>query len=345
MSFKLSPKTKKLMFVGGVATFFLAITSFSISLLSLSTNYEIFVADLDEKLVSPSPIPTGTAVPSTTPTPTFTPRPSPSPTPKGTPVPSTTPTPTFTPRPSPKASLSPTPTSIPSSSPIATSTSTPESSPTVKEKNKLEVSYPKEMDLEGTATVKLSIIRTSEEISVARVETEGRIFETTLPNVPKPTGTPGVPLKDAFGPDYEAKAKAKLVASTADVRGDDEFQSLEPQEVRWQWYITPKQDKDESFFITMLVEWKHKNSDRKIERRIRTEDLTIEVNNSILDFGKFDPTTLIIGLIGSGLSFPWLYERYKEWRDKRNQKPRQPVGFVAPSSDSQAASLKKKNLE
>lgn len=232
-----------------------------------------------------------------------------------------------------------------------------------KEIECIEIDYPAEIEMDSSKTIRLSLLRMSVERLVSR-------YKDRKPEIKKahdvPEGTFTVPfedenkmirigpllqselsfpLKDAYGQEYKAEAKAALITTAFDSKSDippEEAQSLEPAEVTWQWAITPKQVNTQSLFITILLEWKNKNDGELIQRRIRTDNFDIRAYKPFLTTGQVNLAAILVGLIGSGLSFPWLYDRYKE---RKNRRPPHNIGYVRPREGGEASQSNLPNVK
>jgi hypothetical protein len=226
----------------------------------------------------------------------------------------------------------------------------------------LEVNYPSEIEMDGSKTIKLSILRMTTERLVSRYKDKNpEVKEVHTESDDMFTGpfehegmmirinplTPlelTSPLKDAFGQEYKAVANAELITTAFDSKSDippGEGQSLELPEVTWKWVVSPKQPNTQSLFITILLEWKNKNNGDLKQHRIRTDNFNIEVYKPFLTTGQVNIAALLVGLIGSGLSFPWLYDRYKE---RKNRRPLRVIGYVQSQEHNEATRSKQSNV-
>jgi hypothetical protein len=265
------------------------------------------------------PTPTNTPVP----TPTYIPTPTPTETPTPTPTETPTPTPTETPVPTPTETLTPvkptqTPTTIPVPPPPPTSP-IPTPLPTAA----VEVQWPKKMEIDHSDSVRVSLVRITEQTFVATVERPGH----TVVAVPlSPIGTPSVPIEKVFGPEYKGFATAYLAGAAFDVEPlGTAYQPLDQPQVIWEWNIVPKKTDQQLINVSIEIQWKPLGSDGEIiQRRIWSSRLDIFVEKPLIATGQLNLFALISAFIGSGLSVPWLYKsigdiRENQRKDKENK--------------------------
>jgi hypothetical protein len=195
------------------------------------------------------------------------------------------------------------------------STSVPEPEPPLV----IEAEWPKRLEVGQSDTIRISLIRVSEKTYVPTLEVAGHTAMAIV-STPINIGTPGVSAAAAMGPDYEAFAIAKLSAAAFNVDpASSESQRLDQPRIDWTWSILSDQANPQVITVTIYVQWKAKDgSDVPIERLLwrSSPPLEIEVYRPLVTTEQLSVSTLLSGLIGSGLSVPFLYGIVKE-RDKK----------------------------
>lgn len=196
----------------------------------------------------------------------------------------------------------------------------------------IEAEWPEEMKVGQSDWIRISFIRTTGQIYIATVESTKH---TAILATSKPIGgTPAVSIEESFGPEYEACAIANLEGEAFDI-GEltTGCQSLEQPEITWEWNIKPKNDEVVGLQIInarIEAQWKPTgNSDTIIQRQIWRSRFEIEVNRSLVNWVN----SLFIGLVGSVFSAPWLYDKYKEWREKQEKAKASKPKIYLPSDD------------
>ena len=232
-------------------------------------------------------------------------------------IPPTAAPPTVTPEPTqpplPSRTPSPMPTNTPTLQPILSPTPTP--LPTLM----VEAEWPERMEIDRSDYIRVSLVRTTEGEYVPTVEVIGH---TAVAATPVPVGTPEAPIERAFGPEYKASVAADLAGAAFDKDPlAPEYQSLEqPGGITWKWNIVPRNPGPQVVNVCIRVRWEPTKGDGEmIEREIWDEELRIVVEKHWIKTDQLSILSLASGLLGSGLSMPWLYERIKETREKRRK--------------------------
>jgi hypothetical protein len=173
----------------------------------------------------------------------------------------------------------------------------------------VEAEMPKRMEIGRSDSIRVSLVWAAGETFVPTIEIQGHMAITaTL----VPVGTPGVPLRSAFGPQYEIFAIAYLGATAFDVKPvAPEEQPLEQPKVTWEWNIIPKSDGPQLVNLSIEILWKPKGDGPVIQRQIWRRHFQILVKKPWITTGQISFLTLLTGFLGSGLSIPWIYERIK----------------------------------
>ena len=184
----------------------------------------------------------------------------------------------------------------------------------------VEAEWPVRIETERSSTIRVSLIRGTEGL-VPTVEIQGN---TAPLSTPIPLGTVEAELRNAFGNEYEADAIARLEGTSFDIQlASPEVQSLEEPRVSWLWNIRSDDPGPQSIDGYIEIEWKPVDGvGRSEKRQIWSFHLDIEVVQPGLFRGQVNVLSLVSGVIGSGLSIPWLYEVYNKRRTRRRRKGR-----------------------
>jgi hypothetical protein len=186
----------------------------------------------------------------------------------------------------------------------------------------IEAEWPKRLEVGRSDTIRISLIRVSDKTYVPTIEVAGHTASvSTAINI----GTPGVSAPAAMGTEYEAFAIAYLAAPAFKVSlASSESQPLDQPRLDWTWSILSDQANPQVITVTIEVQWKAKDgSNVPIQRMLwrSSPPLDVDVYRPLVTIGQLSVFTLLSGLIGSGLSMPFLYGIVKE-RDKKT--PPQP---------------------
>lgn len=229
------------------------------------------------------------------------------------------------PTPSPTTPLAPsssTPTTTPSPTVTRTSlpapTEAPQPSPTPGPMVGVEAEWPQKMQLDRSDSIRIALVNQSGKL-VPTVEVPGH---TAVADTPFPFGTPGVPVGGAFGPDYDAFVIARLAGTAFDIQAAtlEQYQWFEQSRVTWEWNVIPKIPGAQVINANIEIQWKRRDTGQTIDQPIWRSRLEIAVEKPWLTTGQISLFTMISGVLGSGLSVPWIYERIQDWRKGRGKK-------------------------
>ena len=191
---------------------------------------------------------------------------------------------------------------------------TPPPAPTVA----VEAEWPPRMEVDRSDSIRISLVNQSGKL-VPTVEVPGH---TAVADTPFPFSTPGVPIGDAYGAEYDAVVVARLAGTAFDIERAtaEEYAWVEQSRVTWEWNIIPKIPGEQIVNATIEVRWKRRDTGQVIEQAIWRSRLEIVVEKPWLTTGQISLFTVISGVVGSGLSIPWIYERLQGWRKDRGKK-------------------------
>ncbi len=182
----------------------------------------------------------------------------------------------------------------------------------------LEAEWPTRMEVNQSDSIRVTLRKTGPTYRAAPEVGGNQVVMAT----PLPVGTPGAPLERAFGAGYDATAQAKLAAIAFDMRAlEDEEQGLEPSAVTWEWNVIPRNAGEQVVNVSVEVHWKPKGGGAVVQRQVWRTRLDTEVAQPLVATGQISLLSIVAGFAGSGLSVPWLYERYKERRPRPAPSP------------------------
>lgn len=232
-------------------------------------------------------------------------------------VSSLTPNPTSLPTLTPPApTKTPSPTAPPA--PLPTATEMPRPTPSPVPTLAVEAEWPSRMGLDRSDSIRISLVNQSGKL-IPTVEVPGH---TAVADTPFPFSTPGVPIGDAYGAEYDAFVIARLAGTAFDIElaTAEEYQWVGQSRVTWEWNIIPKIPGEQIMNATIEVKWKRRDTGQTIEQPIWRSRLEVVVEKPWLTVGQISLFTVISGVLGSGLSIPWVYERVQDWRKGRGKK-------------------------
>jgi len=205
---------------------------------------------------------------------------------------------------------------LPPTSPVTPGPAPTVSSPTYV----VEAEWPVRIDTRRSSTIRVSLLRTADGL-VPTVEIQGN---TAALATPIPVGTLDAALRDAFGDEYEAYATARLQGTSFDIQlASPEVQSLAEPQVSWVWNVGSEDPGPQSIDGYIEVEWRPREGGGRSEKRqIWSFHLEIEVLQPLFIRGQVNVLSLVSGVIGSGLSLPWLYEVYNRRRTEQRRRGR-----------------------
>lgn len=174
------------------------------------------------------------------------------------------------------------------------------------------------MEIDRSDSIRVSLVRTTDQVFVPTIEIAGH---TVIAATPIPVGTPEASIERAFGPEYEAFATANLAATAFEAKlATAEEQPLGQPRITWEWNITPKKPGQQIVNVSIKVQWKSiGNEGETKERQIWRSRLDILVEKPLITTGQLNALSLVSVFFGSVLSVPWLCERIKERKDKRQK--------------------------
>jgi hypothetical protein len=118
-------------------------------------------------------------------------------------------------------------------------------------------------------------------------------------------------------------AKASVSGSAFTISANNPFEQviIGQKEVTWIWSITPNKPGAQIINYSLQFDGYHLES-----AGIYNGEINIQVENKIFSPGEVNLANLITGILGAGISVPWLYEKYKEFKEKKRieneQKPK-----------------------
>jgi outer membrane biosynthesis protein TonB len=249
----------------------------------------------------------------------------PTPTPRSANTPAPTPTPTIAvpspPEPDDTSTPPPTeggvtPVEVPTEQEMLTETAVPQETQTGADQQEpvrsvIEVEWPMQMEVNRSDSVRIMLIRISEEVYVPTVEVAGNTVEAATPI---PLGTPGAPIEEAFGRSYHAFATASLIGTTFDIeRASPGRRSLEQDRIVWEWNLMPTTKGPQTLNANIIIEWEPDDGGSTIERQIWRARLDTTVRKPLLPTRNVGLLTTIGGVLGSGFTIPWIFDRLQDF--------------------------------
>jgi hypothetical protein len=142
-----------------------------------------------------------------------------------------------------------------------------------------------------------------------------------------PVGTPQMPIRRAFGPNYEVFAVAQLSASAFDVSPLEQGkQSLDQEEVDFTWTVTPKYSGEQVLNVAVTGVWVPRNGGEPIERPLASHLFHLKVIDPpsppppFFSLGQVTVGEILILIVGSLLNVPWIVESIGKRRREKEQK-------------------------
>jgi len=130
-------------------------------------------------------------------------------------------------------------------------------------------------------------------------------------------------LPEAFGKDYRARARAVLDVTEFNRKPESqEYRELKDRRLDWRWSVSSNSPGSQLLLLAIDVEWTPTSgTGAAITERVWTANLQIEVTKPFISLGQLQIGTIFGGVIGSGLSVPFLYGFLKERRKKQEPPP------------------------
>ncbi|NWJ96392.1 MAG: hypothetical protein HXX20_11475 [Chloroflexi bacterium] len=150
----------------------------------------------------------------------------------------------------------------------------------------VEAQWPTSMSSGSTSRVKVSFIRTSDQVYTPIIEITGQTAAVATPMTVG--GTPGVPMNVAF-PEEEGFLTANLSSLAFEIQRSTPITtySLDQPVIVWQWDIMPKKDQTgkQTLSIDITAVWKSKEMPNAVirERQVWAYPLEIEVYQFFLN--------------------------------------------------------------
>jgi hypothetical protein len=209
-------------------------------------------------------------------------------------------------------------TPFPTAELTSTATPTPSVTPSPVPKEVIEVEWPSKMELNASDWISILLNRTN----IGSVNIPAKTSHTTIMNTPIPIGTPSGNMAFAFGPNYKGFGVMNLAAVAFDKEPVTvESQPLDQPRIIWQWNIVPKQPGSHIVNLILEAHWKINEEGETIaQRQIWQSQLDILVEKPFIDVGQLNIASLLSIFVGSALSFPWIYGKIEELREKRKKK-------------------------
>ncbi len=147
------------------------------------------------------------------------------------------------------------------------------------------------------------------------IETPGGVI---IVSTPKPVGTPGATLREAFGPSFVAWARPRLDATEFKKEpAQQDFKQLNDQRLDWEWNVSSSSSGIQGARIVILVQWRSIESNESREDEVWSAKFDIEIRKPFLTIGQIQLGTILSAVMTSGLSVPFLLGQWKEYQKKR----------------------------
>jgi hypothetical protein len=171
--------------------------------------------------------------------------------------------------------------------------------------------------------IRLSLIRTKDQAFTPQIEVEGHSMSV---DTPIPIGTPGTPIEAAFGSEYSGIGIARIAATAFECTlSSPEFQSLEQPRLDWIWNCSSDSVGSHYVNLSLYVRWESvdKTDNAIEERQIWRNQIPITVFEPWVSKGQISIGSLFSGFLGTVFSASWLYDRYKDTKEKpKEDKPK-----------------------
>jgi hypothetical protein len=172
---------------------------------------------------------------------------------------------------------------------------------------KIEVEWPREMNLTDKGVARVSITPDAEASATPIAElpnNEASILDPTRCN------TPNANLRNAYGAQYEASALANLTATAFNVTPNQTgAKPLSQAKVTFTWDIEPKGGGAQAITLLVSAQWKHKrNNQTKPPCEIINRSFPVAVKESIISTGNLGKASAVLAVIGVAFAlpiFPW----------------------------------------
>lgn len=223
------------------------------------------------------------------------------------------------------------------------------------ELDSIEITWPKEMEINNSGSVILVIQPRPKTPMVDNLGSRAQSLPASTPSSstpasgPSSTNRPGyrsattsglsvpTPKRDNVTSRLEeVYLRPKLAANNFTVTlNTPETQLLGSSKVEWRWNISPKQIGSQVINSSLGVHFIGLSSRREdsiyVESRTATiwlEELQINIYKNWFTKDSFSIGSLIAGIVGTGLSVPWLYDRLKERHEKKKRNSVKIIGFI-----------------
>jgi hypothetical protein len=197
------------------------------------------------------------------------------------------------------------------------------------ERSSVEIEWPGRLDMKSTGTIRVSLVNETGVPSPPVTDIPG----SNVNKSPLPAGClpQGKSLANAYGPQFEANASAKLTTAPADFDvqpGADGEQPVDPSKTTWTWLITPKSSGSHNVALSASVRWKERRGGReKPACTILNRSLTVYVEDTWYNEGNLKTAQSLVGIAGLVLQLPiflWLRRKGKKGEDKDGETEGEP---------------------
>ena len=191
------------------------------------------------------------------------------------------------------------------------------------EQSRIEVEWPARLGISDTGTIRVSLVSEPAPSSTPATDIPGN----SLREFPLPAGCvpPGASLRNAYGPQFAARASARLTTAAADFDvqpADDEEQPLDASRATWAWLIKPKSGGSHNVTVGVAVRWRHRQREQeKPACRVLHRTLPVLVQDKWYNEGNLKTAQTVIGLVGLVLQLPvFFWMRRKEKGEEKEEK-------------------------
>jgi hypothetical protein len=205
---------------------------------------------------------------------------------------------------------------------LASSSSPPATTPTNPAPDLfIEAEWPSRLEVGQEGTVRISLFQTGGADYVPTVVITGNTAELSTA---RSVGTPEVDIDSAFGPNLAAFAIPAFDTMIGHTPPQPEPQRFDGSRIDWKWNVVPTSSGRQSIIMSITIEWRRDDGTVHSRRKIwdPPQPIAIEVVQPFITMGQLSISSLLTGVLGSGLSLPFLYGILKERTQGTKEKPK-----------------------
>jgi hypothetical protein len=163
----------------------------------------------------------------------------------------------------------------------------------------IEAEWPAKMTIHKSDTIRISLVLSATQSYTPTIEVPNHTIFVGTPIAVE--STPGVSIKNAYGPFYDSCATTNLLGAAFSFNpSESNCRPLTENTNVWDWSIIPNFDGQQNIISNITIRWTSKWNDKQIiEQEIWRYRFNISVSTPFIRLGQIEISEIIVLIIGA----------------------------------------------